>query len=165
MDGYMEHMVKRQITSKDKAIRALCIALVVVITLSFLFFGAFMILLGGLACFLTIAVVFPRTDVEYEYLYCDKIVTVDKIMGKAKRKRMGEFEVEKMEIVAPSNSYRLADYKNRTVTEKDFSGHNGEDGDTPYVIYYDGNVKIILDLPEKFVKMVQNIAPRKVFMD
>ena len=48
MDGYMEHMVKRQITSKDKAIRALCIALVVVITLSFLFFGAFMILLGGL---------------------------------------------------------------------------------------------------------------------
>lgn len=165
MDGYIEHMVKRKITSKDLGIRVACIAASILITCSCVFLGMFMILFGGMACFFTIAFVFPRTDIEYEYLYCDKLITVDKIYGKAKRKRLGEFEVDKIEIFAPANSYRLADYKNKKVTELDYCGHIENSGDTTYVIYYDGNVKIVLDLPEKFVKMVQNIAPRKVFID
>ena len=48
--------------------------------------------------------ILPLTDIEYEYSYCDKEISVDKIMGKEKRKNLATYQLEKMELLAPSNS-------------------------------------------------------------
>ena len=37
--------------------------------------------------------------------------------------------------------------------------------DERYVIYYEGNKKLILSPTKEFVEAVKNVAPRKVFMD
>lgn len=112
---------------------------------------------GVLAYFTSLA-----SELEFEYLYCDREITVDKILSQQKRKKAGKFEVDKMEIFAPIDSDKLADYKNRNCKVKDFSsGVEGRPG--KYVMYFEGQQKVILEPSEAFIKAVYNVAPRKVF--
>src|SRR5699024_1387733 len=53
------------------------------------------------------------SSLEYEYLYVDKEISVDKILNKTKRKKAEKFELDRMEIFAPVNSWHLDNYKNR----------------------------------------------------
>ena len=123
-----------------------------------LFFAA--VIFGVVAYFVSVNV-----DVEYEYLYLDKEISVDKIKGKAKRKRIATYEVEKMEILAPINSYHLDNYKNRQAKVNDYSSGEANQPDKRYVFFYNGQEKVILEPSEDLVKAVKNVAPRKVFSD
>ena len=62
-----------------------------------------------------------RSEVEFEYLYIGREITIDKIMGKSTRKRVGTYDISSMEIFAPYISHRLDAYKSRKVEEKDYS--------------------------------------------
>ena len=86
-------------------------------------------------------------------------------MGKEKRKSLAVYDVEKMEILCPENSWRYGEYKNRQFEVHDYSGHEESENHETYVMIYNGKEKVLLDLPVDFVKMVQNNAPRKVFLD
>lgn len=106
-----------------------------------------------------------NTDIEYEYLYCDKEITVDKVLARSKRKRVDKFDVGKIEILAPINSYHLDDYKNRQAKVTDFSSGVSKQPDHRFVFFYEGQKKIIIEPSPEFVKAVYNVAPRKVFTD
>jgi len=106
-----------------------------------------------------------NTELEYEYLYVDKELTVDKFMAKTKRKRVAVYTVEKMEIVAPVKSWHLDNYKNRNDKEVDYSSREVKQPDTRYVFYYEGRQKVIFEPNEDIVKAMQFAAPRKVFKD
>ena len=103
--------------------------------------------------------------IEYEYLYLDKEISIDKIKAQTRRKKVASFEVERMEILAPIRSYHLDQYKNRTGKVTDYSIGREEQPDKRYVMYYDGNQKIILSPSEELVKAVRSVSPRKVFLD
>ena len=118
------------------------------------------VIIGVLAYFVNL-----NSDVEYEYLYLDKEFSVDKIFGKTKRKKAETFEVERMEILAPIHSYHLDSYKNRNAKETDYSIGVEEKPDSRYVMYYEGNRRIVLSPNEEFVKAMRNASPRKVFTD
>ena len=105
------------------------------------------------------------SDIEYEYTYLDKEITVDKIMAKSKRKRMGIYSVDRMEILAPIKSYHLDNYRNRNVKEADYSIGEELQPDARYVMYYEGGEKIILSPSEEMIKAMKSVAPRKVFTD
>ena len=171
MDSYMEYMVKRGKTKGDFIIKGVCVwAIIVLCMLSWMFGGVPLIkyLLLALTIgmlFLSWYVIFPRTDVEYEYLYCDKTITVDVIYSKSKRKNLATYDLDRIEILAPVNSHRLDEYKNKNLTVKDYASGMESDAHKPYALIYGGNEKVILDLPSEFVKMVQNNGPRKVFFD
>lgn len=105
------------------------------------------------------------TDVEYEYLYLDKELSIDKVMAKSKRKRVAVFDVERLEIIAPIKSYHLDNYKNRQCKVSDYSTRVEEQPDTRYAMYYDGNTKVILSPSPELMKALKNVAPRKVFTD
>ena len=105
------------------------------------------------------------SNLEYEYLYLDKEITVDKILNKSRRKRMATYSLEKIEIMAPIRSYHLDGYKNRTCKVVDISSGVENMPDKRYVFFYDGKEKIIFEPTEEFVKIVKNVAPRKVFTD
>ena len=109
--------------------------------------------------------IYMNTDVEYEYLYVDRELSVDKIMGKSTRKRIANFDIEKMEILAPVNSYHLDNYKNRTGKTADYSSGEVMQPDKRYVFYYDGTQKVIFEPDAEMVKAIQMLAPRKVFKD
>ena len=123
----------------------------------------------GLIFFLVVAIVaaiaayfvFLNADIEYEYLYLDKEITVDKVMAQSKRKRMGVYQLEKMEILAPVDSYHLDAYKNRMVQEFDYSGAE----ERAFAFYYEGGKKIILSPSEEMIAALRNVAPRKVFSE
>lgn len=110
--------------------------------------------------------VYISSDIEYEYLYLDKELTVDKVMAKRKRKRLMVYKLDKMEIVAQIGSSKLDEYKRRSTNykTKDYSSGYENTENKKYGIYYDGEYKVIIEAPEEFMKAMYNQAPRKVFL-
>ena len=106
-----------------------------------------------------------NADIEYEYQYCDKEITVDKVLNKSSRKHICNYSVEKIEVFAPSKSYHLDEFKNRTLKENDFSSKSGAQPDPTYTFIYDGKEKIIIEPSQEFIQAIKNVAPRKVFTD
>lgn len=141
--------------------------LLIVMTVGFFLIGFLLwpAMFVALACGIAAYFVSMQADLEFEYLYLDKELSVDKVMAKSKRKKVGSFDVERMEIFAPVKSYHLDNYKNRQGKVLDFSTRREEQPDTRYVMFYDGNTKVILSPSAELVKALKNAAPRKVFTD
>ena len=107
-----------------------------------------------------------NASIEYEYQYCEREITVDKILNKSRRKKVATFETERMEAIAPSRSYHLDEYRNKTNYRKlDFSSGIEQQPDVTYTMYYDGREKVIFELNDDFINALKNVAPRKVFTD
>ncbi len=86
-DSYVECLVKAKQPTWAKILKVLLIALTVLSCLVMFVFIIFLpvaLAAGVGAYFLNM-----YTDLEYEYLYLDKELSVDKIMAKSKRKRVG----------------------------------------------------------------------------
>lgn len=163
-ETYVECLVKAQSSLKFKIIKTLLIIATVISALFSLALGPWMITLAlvfGLSAF----TVSPLVHIEYEYLYVDRDLTVDKILNRKSRKRVATYSLSKIEIMAPFRSYRLDDYRNRQVTEKDYSIGKEEKPDRRYVMYYEGNQRIILSPSEELIQAMKYVAPRKVFTD
>ena len=152
-DTYVECLVKAKGPFWGKLVKGLLIMLTVILVLAmfllppimvFLFLGA--VVTGAGAYFVNMF-----TDLEYEYLYLDRELVVDKVMAKSKRKRIATYQLDRVEILAPFKSYHLDNYKNRP--------------DRRYAMFYEGGEKIILSPSEELIKAMKNTAPRKVFSD
>lgn len=167
-DAYVECLVKAKPSVMGKLCKVLLITLTVVFILAifvlpplmiFAFIGA--IITGVGAYFVNL-----YTDLEYEYLYLDKELVVDKVMAKSKRKRVATYQLDRMEILAPIKSYHLDNYRNRNVNKtKDYSIGEELQPDRRFVMYYEGGEKIILSPSEELIKVMKNVAPRKIFAD
>ena len=106
-----------------------------------------------------------NANIEYEYLYVDKEISVDKVMAKSRRKKAGTFSVEQMEIFAPLNSHRLDSYRNRDTKTVDYSSGVAAQPERRYMMVCNGGTRVILEPNEAMIKAVQTVAPRKVFTD
>lgn len=163
-DMYVECLVKQKQSALavlgKYVLIALCVisVLLMLIGFSIAFFAA--LLFGAGAYFITLF-----TDLEFEYLYVDKEITVDKIMAKSKRKNVGKYGLDRIEIIAPIHSYQLDNYKNRNVTVKDYSIGEELKPDRRYAMYYEGGIKVIFSPSEEMIKVLKNVAPRKVFSE
>lgn len=104
-------------------------------------------------------------DLEYEYLYLDRELTVDKIMNQTRRKRIESLQVDRIEIIAPIKSHHLDSYRNRKLKTTDYSVGEELQPDNRFVMYYNGNRKIILSPSPELLKAIRTVAPRKVFVD
>lgn len=163
-ETYVECLVKAKQSTMSKFFKIVLIMLTVVFgLLTFIGFVPAMIvavLTGAGVYFVNL-----YSDLEYEYLYLDKELTVDKVMARTKRKRVGTYSIDRMEIFAPIKSYHLDNFKNRTVKTKDYSIGEELQPDGRYVIYYEGGERLVLSPSLELVKAVKNVAPRKVFTD
>ena len=91
---------------------------------------------------------------------------IDKIMKKSKRKRMGEYDLTKTEVMAPEGSSYIKEYDNRNLKCTDFSSLIPEN--KKYVlIIMDGNemVKLVLEPDERMFKELRDIIPRQLHID
>lgn len=165
-DTYVECLVKGHSSAAAKILKWVLIVLTVIFV--FLMFipqisiiGLLLAVISGVGTYF----VGLYTDIEYEYLYLDKEISVDQILGKSKRKKIGEYQIDRMEILASVSSYHLDDYKNRQVKVKDFSSADPSDERKCYAMYYEGGEKILLTPNEELTKAIRNVAPRKVFLD
>ena len=160
-DTYVEWMVKRKTSVAMKFLKMLLIILTVMIGL--LAMVAFNMVLFIVAIVIGVGAYFVsmNSEVEYEYLYVDKELTVDKVLAKSRRK----IDMGKREVMAPIKAYHLDNYKNRQDKSVDYSSGEEQQPDHRYVFYYDGKQKVIFEPNQEMVKAIQFIAPRKVFMD
>lgn len=163
-DAYVECLVQTRTAGWKKFLRGLLIALTV-------FFAIVMFVLPPLfilAVAFGVGAYFSSrfTEIEYEYLYLDKEIVVDKVMAKSKRKRIATYSLDRMEVLAPVKSYHLDNFGRRDNAKvKDYSIGEELQPDRRYVMYYEGGEKILLSPSEEMVKVMKNAAPRKVFSD
>lgn len=164
-ESYKELLVKKERDIKQKLIRVLCLIPTVLLGFLTLITGSIVYFIIVVALGVLDYFIFQWTDIEYEYLYLDREITIDKIMAKTRRKRAAKIEVDKIEIMAPERSHQLDSYRNRQVKANDYSAGHDLPDQKLYAVYCEGNQRFMLNLDEDFVKTVKSIAPRKVFTD
>ncbi|MCI8463248.1 MAG: hypothetical protein HFG25_09950 [Lachnospiraceae bacterium] len=164
-EAYVECLVKAKPSILGKFFKYLLIMLTVALAL--LMFLTMNVILMILAVVTGVGAYFVNlfTDLEYEYLYLDKELVIDKVMAKSRRKRVATYSLDKVEILAPIKSYHLDNYKNRNVKQKDYSIGIEEKPDLRYAMYYEGGEKLLLSPSPEMIKIMKNVAPRKVFSD
>ena len=163
-ETYVECLVKAKAKMGMKILKYLLIGLTVIFVLLALM-GIILAIIPGAITGVAAYFVSLHSDLEYEDLYLDKELVIDKVMAKSKRKRVATYQVDRMEIMAPFHSYQLDNYKNRQVKIRDYSIGEELKPDLRYAVYYEGGEKLILSPSEEMVKAIRSVAPRKVFMD
>ena len=101
-------------------------------------------------------------DIEFEYLYIDKELQIDRILSKNKRKRMETLDLTGLEILAPIRSHELDRYRNREMKKVDYSSGDESHDPQKYMLVMKDK-KIIFEPTEEMVKTIKTFAPRKVF--
>ena len=161
-DTYVEVMVARKKPPMLGALKSILYVLAVFCFLSSLYMNV--LLLAAAAGFAAVAFfVLPRLDIEYEYLYLDKEITIDKIMSREKRKNVFTADLNKMEFMARENSHELDSYRSRNLKTYDFT--SGEALSPVYTIVYSGGGEtelINIEPNEEMLHAIKMVFPRKV---
>lgn len=163
-ESYVEVLVKREKTFLSTFLRTLCIVLIVIAVLLTMLGGGLTFLLVAIGLGVVAYFLWMNTEIEYEYLYLDKELVIDKVMSRTKRKRVHTYNIERMEILAPSTSHQLDSYNHRTFKVVDYSSGSKQNTQR-YIMIYDGTTKVILESNLELAKVIRTIAPRKVFLD
>lgn len=165
-DLYSEHLVKRKTSPMDVAAKAAMIVLTVLVVLLALLTFNTIIFIVAIAVGVADYVLIPRFDLEFEYLYVNDEIDVDKIFSKSKRKRAMSIDLSKMEIMAPLGSHHLDSYQNQKMKTMDFSANDKEK--RPYVMITTTEkemVRVLLQLDYDMFQNIKRRRPRIVFDD
>lgn len=129
----------------------------------YLFVGNFIFCIisaaGALLCYFSK----KQLYVEYEYIYTNGDIDIDKIMNKAKRKRAVSFNLRDIERIAPldSDDIKYSDFK----PENTFDFFTDKNESKKYaVLLVKGGQKIQINFvpDEEFLKLCFTKNPRKV---
>jgi hypothetical protein len=163
-DLYTEHLVKCKPTVLNKALRVLSILVTVLIAVGILIYP---ILIYALLFAILVEVnCFKYFNWEYEYIFVDGQIDIDRIMGQNRRKRMNTFDLDETEIVAPADSHEMDSYRHKEMKEYNYTSNNPDA--KVYVMVTklkDNMVKVKFEPNEKMLEMMKLIAPRKVITD
>jgi hypothetical protein len=158
---YAEAGVKRKDTPRTILLRALLVI--------GLFVGVLLLLLGsfftifGAALEVILVMMFPKLNVDYEYVFVDGQLDFDRITGKSKRKTLLRIDMDQVEIVALQGSHALDSFTYLKCENKDFSSGNKDS--KPYIIIVgvkDKKYRIAFEPGEKMLSMMKQKSPRKV---
>lgn len=160
-DFYTEQLVKRKATGTTVLAKA---GLVILTAASFILVMhiPFAIIVPLLLIALDVYL-FRNMDVEYEYLFVNGELDIDKIMAKSRRKRVFSTDVSELELLAPSESSELRLIK----ADKTHNYSTGVAGHKTYdliVIQKGQKIKIIFEPNETILKGFKTLDPRKVII-
>lgn len=158
---YAEAGVKRKDTMLTIGLKALMI-IGVLLGLFFMFIGQIFSIIG-LVIIVGVFFLYPKLDVEYEYVFVDGQIDFDRITGKAKRKTMLRIDFEQVEIMAPSTSHSLDSFNNMQLEEKNFTSMDKESKHYTIIANVDNKkMKILFEPSEKMLDMIKQKSPRKL---
>ncbi|MBO4608407.1 MAG: hypothetical protein J5696_00900 [Lachnospiraceae bacterium] len=162
--GYYEFLVPGKPNTAAKAgkivLIIVCILCIVAVLFGFSIGLILAILAGAGAYFCSM-----YTDVEYEYLYIEREISIDKVFNKERRKHAETLSVDKVQVFAPEKSSKLDNFGNmQNMKTTDYSCPETENGLKKYVMVYEGGRKILFSLDEEMAKAFKNKIPR-VFSD
>lgn len=159
--SYAEAGVKRKDTPLTMLLRFLLV-LGIVIGVLLLLLGSFFTMIGAILV-VVLFLLFPRLNVEYEYVFVDGQIDFDRITGKSRRKTMFRIDMEQVDIVAQEGSHALDGYTYVKCEIKDFSSGNRDS--KPYIIIANKDSKkyrIAFEPNENMLTMMKQKSPRKI---
>ena len=155
-----EQLVKRQQTVKDKLLKAL------IITVTVLFLPLILLMPSLFLLWIIIIVVdaylFQRMNVEFEYLYFNGDLDIDKIVNKQSRKGKLKINIkEDMDFMAPTGAPEL--YRFQNLKKLDFSTKTPENKTYTMIALHKGQkVQVIFEPNEEILKGIRDLVPRKI---
>ncbi len=159
-DNYVEWLVKRKDPVYALPVKILMAVLCAVCAFLAIqtVFGVLFLIAAGVGSYF----VFLNLSVEYEYLFAEGGLSVDRIMGKARRKRVFDCEKEDVQAVAPADSFVLKEYERQEMKVKDYS--SGVAGAKVYALIYQKggeNCKVLFEPNERMTAAMRRAYPRK----
>lgn len=166
-DAYVELLVKCKENTGALVLKSISYALGILFLLFSVLTGFWLTLLFAVLCGLFGYWLSSFVKIEYEYLFLDKTLSIDRISNQMKRKTVAEYDLSHAEIVAPVASGRLDVYKNNPqVKVVDFSSRLVET--KPFAIFIrkgDTWEKIVIEMNEALFSQMEKKLPRIVFKD
>lgn len=160
-DTYVEWLVKRKDPGYAWPARiALGLACIFALFIAFAaVWGILLLAAVGVAAYF----LWQTLSIEFEYLYVDGGLSIDKIFGKSRRKKLLECSKDELLIVAPSDSFVLKDYEVNGMKVYDCSSGN-KGVKTHSLIYQKGGqrVKVVLEPNDKLLQAIRSTAPQKL---
>ncbi|MDO5417940.1 MAG: DUF6106 family protein [Lachnospiraceae bacterium] len=162
-DMYVEWLVKRKDPAYAWPARiGLGILCAVSLVLSLVTVWGVLVLLAAIAGTFFLL---QNLKVEYEYLYIDGGISIDKILGQSRRKKVVECSKEELIVVAPSDSYMLKDYETQNMKVIDCSSGQKEVKTHAMIFQKAGqHTKVIFEPNDKMLHAIRYNAPRKVIL-
>lgn len=165
-DLYSEWLVKKEKTAKDSAVKYGLIVLLILSVAAGLFINPIALIVTivlAVVCYF----VFPRLDLEYEYLFVNGELDIDVVMAKTKRKRVRSLDMGSVDLVAPVNSHRMDYYNGNTrMKTADYSSGNPEHKRFALIVRdQNDTLKVVIEPDEAMAQAIQKSAPSKVFLD
>lgn len=169
-DVFIERMIKRKMQQFDFIVlAAVFVALLIVIVLAVVI-GTFVFGIPMISLLVITAAIFggykliSTRFLEYEYSLTNGFVTVDKIINKAKRKRMTSFECESCEDIG---EYKEAEARLRTRSfdQRIFATEYSDHRDAWYMIVQSrktGKTLVIFNPDQDFIDAVKKFIPRQL---
>ncbi len=161
-DSYAEWLIKRKTPFYAhiiNAVMAVFTGISVVLAFTTNVLAVILMFVVGFAAY----ILYRNSRVEYEYLYVDGQLTIDKILGKAKRKKAWEGTMDDIQVIAPSDSFVLNDYRSGQMKILDFSSQiPGSKTYTAVVQTKAGQERIIFEPNDKMIQCFRQSSPRKV---
>ena len=152
-ESYIEWLVKR----KDP-IYALPVKIIMVLVCAFSVLLALQTVIGVVimtAAGIGTYFIFLNLSVEYEYLFAEGGLRIDRILGKARRK-------DDVQLIAPVDSYMLKDYAKQGMKVMDCT--SGKQGAEVYALMYQkgaDTMKVLIEPNEKMLAAMRRTFPRK----
>ena len=158
-DFYTEQLLKRKTSASSYVLVGVCAALAIIsfVAILLLPFGILIPLILGFLTYL----LYQRTNLEYEYLYVNGDLDIDRIMARTRRKKVFSCNVRDMEIVAPVGSPELRPFAN--VKAKDFSSNMANHKVYEMILIVNGEkTRILFEPNDTILEGMRMLAPRKV---
>lgn len=118
------------------------------------------------ACFVVFTfLLFKYYDAEYEYELVDGSLSVDRIMARTYRKHCGDYDVNKLEIMARKGSEKIA-YRENGGKTKTFDYTSNTDSDNVYVMYLPSNnegVRVLIEPDDRLLAAIRQLGKGKVY--
>lgn len=169
---YAEYLVHRKNTVSGMILKCLMISVLIISLLGFLGFlggsGSTVSIISFIIMVVDVVLmiyIFPRFKVDWEYVFVDGQLDFDQILGGNARKNKDRIDFEKMEVVAPTGSYHLDNFKHVQMKTLDYSSLTGNN--TYTIICHKGNeiIRILFEPDANMVSTMKQKSPRKVFND
>ncbi len=164
MEGnYCEARAKKRKTAGDAAIKALLIMAIVISIAAAFILGQTLIIILAVAFGIASYIIFPRLNVEYEYVFCDGQLDFDKIMNGEKRKHVARVDMDQVTVCAPIKSHALDGYNREGVKRVDFSSRE-ENAKIWGLVTTAGeqSTMYLFEPSEDMVRRMKQKGPRKV---
>lgn len=159
-DTYIELLVKKPDSKAATLLHNIMIGVGAVLFLGALFYDVIFVV-ASIVVLVCSVIPTLKNDVEYEYLYLDRELTIDQIRKQEKRKNVAAYSMDRLVLMAPKGASELQRFQQLKAI--DYS--SGTEEGNPYEIVVDGNgkkVRIIIDTTKELVEAIRRINPGNV---